>query len=432
MTVATSVPAGAADRSEEADLATEIATAIGLDQYHETADFPVEISYGWNTLAATENGNPLYWDEAVAEALTGGMTLPVTTLSLWMRPHRWSPGQTGEQVALQTHFDLKAALGLPEAIISENSCAFCEPVRPGDVIRHHQVLRSVSGLKSTRLGAGRFWVIDVVYANQSSELVGVESYTGFGYRRRADGDAETTLASAGATTGPAPASTPSVLPPTADSGPGSARPDSALRRVSDRRVSDRRVSDRRVSDHSVSDTEAADSSHAASSHAADPAVRWAKDDPTHHQLAVGDRIAPISHKVTATTVVLGALASRDWRPMHHDHRFAVERNGTRDIFLNTPNQAAWFERAITDWTGPRGRIGRMSFRMNSPVFPGDRMMISAEVTDTDTDDAGCGWAELGLALTVGGQARTTGAARVAVPVSASDNPWARRGEDWRP
>ncbi len=407
MTVATSVPAGAADRSEEADLPTEIATAIGLDQYHETADFPVEISYGWNTLAATENGNPLYWDEAVAEALTGGMTLPVTTLSLWMRPHRWSPGQTGEQVALQTHFDLKAALGLPEAIISENSCAFCEPVRPGDVIRHHQVLRSVSGLKSTRLGAGRFWVIDVVYANQRSELVGVESYTGFGYRRRADGDAETAPASAGPTTGPAPASTPSILPPTTDSGPGSARPDSAFRRVSD--------------------TAAADSSHAA-----DPAVRWAKDDPTHHQLAAGDRIAPISHNVTATTVVLGALASRDWRPMHHDHRFAVERNGTRDIFLNTPNQAAWFERVITDWTGPRGRIGRMSFRMNSPVFPGDRMMISAEVTDTDTDDAGCGWAELGLALTVGGQARTTGAARVAVPVSASDNPWARRGEDWRP
>ena len=43
-------------------------------------------------------------------------------------------------------------------------------------------------------------------------------------------------------------------------------------------------------------------------------------------------------------MVLGALATRDWRPMHHDKDFAVERNGTRDIFLNTPNQAAWFER----------------------------------------------------------------------------------------
>jgi uncharacterized protein len=33
------------------------------------------------------------------------------------------------------------------------------------------------------LGTGRFWVIDVVYRNQRGDLVAVESYTGFGYRR---------------------------------------------------------------------------------------------------------------------------------------------------------------------------------------------------------------------------------------------------------
>ena len=38
--------------------------------------------------------------------------------------------------------------------------------------------------------------------------------------------------------------------------------------------------------------------------------------------------------------------------MHHDHDFAVERNGAQDIFLNTPNQQAWLERFVTDWTGP--------------------------------------------------------------------------------
>jgi hypothetical protein len=65
------------------------------------------------------------------------------------------------------------------------------------------------------------------------------------------------------------------------------------------------------------------------------------------QVKEGDHIPPLSYDVTPTTVVLGALASRDWRPMHHDYKFAVERNGTRDIFLNTPNQAAWFERYLT-------------------------------------------------------------------------------------
>ena len=87
--------------------------------------------------------------------------------------------------------------------------------------------------------------------------------------------------------------------------------------------------------------------------------------------------------MTATTVVLGALATRDWRPMHHDKDFAVERNGTRDIFLNTPNQAAWFERFITDWTGPHGRLGRMTFRMRDSVFPGDTMVFDGVVSEVD-------------------------------------------------
>ncbi len=71
---------------------------------------------------------------------------------------------------------------------------------------------------------------------------------------------------------------------------------------------------------------------------------------------MGDELPELVVDVTPTTVVLGALASRDWRPMHHDYKFATERNGVQDIFLNTPNQAAWIERYITDWTGPRGRI----------------------------------------------------------------------------
>ncbi|HLM95532.1 MAG TPA: hypothetical protein VK283_04405, partial [Acidimicrobiales bacterium] len=57
-------------------------------------------------------------------------------------------------------------------------------------------------------------------------------------------------------------------------------------------------------------------------------------------VAAGDELPALNYEVTATTVVLGALATRDWRPMHHDKDFAVNRNGTQDIFLNTPNQAA--------------------------------------------------------------------------------------------
>ena len=84
---------------------------------------------------------------------------------------------------LQVHFDLKERFGLPEAVMSDNTITFYEPVRPGDRISTRQVLQSVGEEKTTRLGTGRFWVIDVEYRNQRDELVGVESYTGFGYRR---------------------------------------------------------------------------------------------------------------------------------------------------------------------------------------------------------------------------------------------------------
>jgi acyl dehydratase len=149
-------------------------------------------------------------------------------------------------------------------------------------------------------------------------------------------------------------------------------------------------------------------------------------------VAVGGELPPLSIDVTPTTVVLGALASRDWRPMHHDYKFATERNGVADIFLNTPNQAAWFERFVTDWTGPKGRLGRMTFRMRDSIFPGDTMVFSATVDAVETDDAGCGWATLNLKLSVGERVCTTCTARVAIPVSTDDNPWARRGDQWRP
>jgi acyl dehydratase len=164
---------------------TDVTEAIGRTQYEETGEFPVERGYVWTTCSSVENGNPLFWDEEVAAAVTGGAVAPPTMLSVWFRPHHWAPGRAGTAQPLQVHFDLKERLGLPEAVISDNTITFHEPVRPGDVVSSRQVLRSVSEEKTTRLGTGRFWVIDVEYRNQREELLGVESYTGFGYRRGA-------------------------------------------------------------------------------------------------------------------------------------------------------------------------------------------------------------------------------------------------------
>jgi len=149
-------------------------------------------------------------------------------------------------------------------------------------------------------------------------------------------------------------------------------------------------------------------------------------------VAVDDELPTLDYEVTATTVVLGALATRDWRPMHHDKDFAVYRNGTRDIFLNTPNQAAWFERYLTDWTGPHGRLARVTFTMKGSVFPGDTMSLRGVVESTEVDEVGCGFAVVAVTLSVDGDVKTTCGARIALPRDAGDNPWARRGDRWRP
>ncbi len=153
---------------------------------------------------------------------------------------------------------------------------------------------------------------------------------------------------------------------------------------------------------------------------------------TADRLKVGDVLPELSVEVSATTVVLGAIASRDWRPMHQDDKFATERNGTQDIFVNTPNQAAWFERYITDWTGPHGRLGRIQFRMKDSVFPDDTMVFHGSVKGVASDDVGCSWVDLDLSLSVGDKTVTGCSARVAIPGSEGDNPWKRQGDQWKP
>jgi len=329
--------------------AADVEQWIGQTRYPETADFPVERGYIWTSCASVENGNPLFWDDAVAESLTGGPIAPPSTLSLWFRPHHWQPGEVTARLPLQVHFDLKDALGLPEAVMSDSEVTFHTPVRPGDVISTCQVLRSLSEPKTTKLGTGRFWVIDVPYRNQRDELVGVETFTGFGYVRAEQ---------IGSAAGPA--------------------------------------------------------------------------GPEGSPAAGSEPLPVLRHEVSTTTVVLGALATRDWRPMHHDRDFAVERNGAKDIFLNTPNQQAWLERFVTDWTGPRGRLGWMRFRMLDSVYPGDTMTITGTVESRDIDAAGCGWARVAARVSAGERLCTTASLRIALPLTADDNPWRRTGDQWIP
>ncbi len=167
------------------DLPPEVQSWIGQVRYEEESSFEIERGYIFTSNASVENGNPLYWDDAVAQELTGGPVAPLSMLSVWFRPHHWKPDREKTRMPYQIHFDLKAALDLPEAIMTDNELVFGVPVRPGDKLFARQSLASVSPLKRTKLGTGRFWAIEVVYSNQRGEMVAEESITGYGYRRDA-------------------------------------------------------------------------------------------------------------------------------------------------------------------------------------------------------------------------------------------------------
>lgn len=146
---------------------------------------------------------------------------------------------------------------------------------------------------------------------------------------------------------------------------------------------------------------------------------------------VGDRLPDLVVPITATTIVLGASATRDFQPQHHDHAW-VRRVGLRDIIMNTQTQGGWISRYVTDWTGPAGRLARVSYRMKDSICPGDTMVISGTVTATHADDRGCGWIDILATMTVDDTVRTSIALTVAVPASAEDEtPWQCTPDQWR-
>ncbi len=149
------------------------------------------------------------------------------------------------------------------------------------------------------------------------------------------------------------------------------------------------------------------------------------------EVAAGDELPELTVPVTARTVVMGASASRDWQPQHHDQDWARERVGS-DIFLNTPTQAGWIERYLTDWAGPAARLGKLRFRMRDTVEVGDELVFRGEVAAVTRDGTGAGWVDVDVELRVDGAAATECTARLALPAGPDDNPWARHGDEWRP
>ena len=88
-----------------------------------------------------------------------------------------------------------------------------------------------------------------------------------------------------------------------------------------------------------------------------------------NDIRVGDAVTPMRIDVTATVVVAGAIASRDYMPVHHDRDYA-NTQGAPDIFMNI----------LTDWAGPEAMVRKVAIRLGVPSHPGSTLDFTGTVT----------------------------------------------------
>lgn len=96
------------------------------------------------------------------------------------------------------------------------------------------------------------------------------------------------------------------------------------------------------------------------------------------EVAVGEELPPLDVPVTATLIVAGALASRDFTDVHHDAEVA-RSSGANDVFMNILTTQGFVGRFVTDWAGPEATVSRMAIKLGVPNYPRDTMRLTGRV-----------------------------------------------------
>jgi len=102
------------------------------------------------------------------------------------------------------------------------------------------------------------------------------------------------------------------------------------------------------------------------------------------EIAVGDELPPFELPVTAAVIVAGAIASRDFMPVHHDRDFATAQ-GAPDIFMNILTTNGYVSRFVTDWAGPEAFVRKIAIRLGAPAVPGQPLCFTGQVVSMSDD-----------------------------------------------
>ena len=126
---------------------------------------------------------------------------------------------------------------------------------------------------------------------------------------------------------------------------------------------------------------------------------------------VGTQLPEQAIDITVTLIVGGALASRDFTPVHHD-KAAAQATGMQDVFMNILTTNGLVGRYVTDWAGPDAVLRGVSIKLGTPNLPGDTMKMTGTVKGKDDDE---GVVEVDIAGSNSWGDHVTGTVRVALP-----------------
>jgi acyl dehydratase len=99
---------------------------------------------------------------------------------------------------------------------------------------------------------------------------------------------------------------------------------------------------------------------------------------------VGDSLPELPIPLTTSLIVGGAVASRDFTPVHHD-KSAAQAAGMQDVFMNILTTNGLVGRFVSDWAGPNALIRQVKIRLGTPNLPGDTMTLTGSVTSVEGD-----------------------------------------------
>lgn len=289
---------------------------------------PVNLPMIRHWVDALDDHNPVYLDEAKARASRfGGLVAPPAMLQTWTmgRPRLEGIAERGgssSEMDPESVFVSLAKAGLSGTLATNSELEFLRYLRIGDELTSSSALESISERKTTGLGSGYFVTWMTSYFAGGGELVGRQRFRIFKFAPGRSAAAST--AASGAESAPR----------------SDAKADAAT------------------------STATATTSPTASASASAPTKT--------------ESLPTFSLAVTATRIVAGAIASRDFMPVHHDRDYA-RKQGAPDVFMNILTTNGYVARYVTDWAGAEASLRSIKIRLGGPSVPGTTLRFDGEV-----------------------------------------------------